>query len=72
MYKKLLPFFFVFGFFFLIVLNASSQPYGWFSQASGTSEHLNGVYFVNNNTGYIIGNLGTILKTTNGGANWFS
>ena len=72
MYKKFLQLLFAFGFFFLIVLNASSQPYGWFSQTSGTSEHLNDVYFVNNNTGYIVGNLGTILKTINGGANWFT
>lgn len=31
---------------------------------------LRKVEFVNSNTGYLIGDFGTILKTTNGGVNW--
>lgn len=49
-----------------------SQTYGWFTQNSGTTNNLNAMYFVNTVTGYIAGNGGTILKTTNAGTNWVS
>ena len=42
----------------------------WNSQSSGTVENLNEVIFQNDNTGYICGNSGVILKTTNAGSNW--
>ena len=42
----------------------------WNIQNSGTSMDLNGVFFVDQNTGWVCGSNGTILKTTNGGANW--
>jgi len=38
--------------------------------SSGTNQWLNSVYFANANTGYAVGDHGTILKTTNGGTNW--
>jgi photosystem II stability/assembly factor-like uncharacterized protein len=44
---------------------------GWIQQTSGTSSALRSVYFVNNNTGWAVGDSGTILKTTNGGEEWF-
>ncbi len=47
-----------------------SQPYGWFMQTSGTVNNLTSVYFANANTGLVVGQLGTIIKTTNGGTNW--
>ncbi|MCX6165990.1 MAG: YCF48-related protein, partial [Ignavibacteriae bacterium] len=54
-----------------------SQP-GWVKQESLTTNPLNSVYFINTNTGYIVGgywnfkeNSCVILKTTNGGENWF-
>lgn len=43
---------------------------GWVSQTSGTTEHLIWSSFIDANTGWVVGNGGTILKTTNGGANW--
>ncbi len=44
---------------------------GWFSQTSGTIEHLNDVHFpADDLTGYVVGYSGTILKTTDGGDNW--
>ncbi len=56
---------------------------GWFTQSSGTSLTLNSVFMLSDNTGYIGGgdilidnsntlDRGAILKTTNGGINWFN
>jgi photosystem II stability/assembly factor-like uncharacterized protein len=42
----------------------------WVAQNSGTTSNLNSVYFPDVNTGYTVGDSGTILKTTDGGANW--
>ncbi|MCB0297182.1 MAG: hypothetical protein KDG51_18525, partial [Calditrichaeota bacterium] len=39
-------------------------------QASGTIQGLNGVHFLDANTGTAVGWSGTILHTTNGGASW--
>src|SRR5690606_4122133 len=47
-----------------------AQP--WMVQNSNTSNHLHTVYFINDNTGYIGGQSGIFLKTTNGGTNWES
>ncbi len=44
----------------------------WFTLTSGTSEDLYSVYFTSPLTGWAAGSGGTILKTTNGGTNWFS
>ena len=44
----------------------------WFPQNSGTTKRLRSVYFTDVNTGYVVGDSGTILKTTNGGTNWSS
>jgi hypothetical protein len=30
------------------------------------------IYFTDSNTGWVVGSYGTIIKTTNGGTNWFS
>ncbi|HAX49545.1 MAG TPA: YCF48-related protein [Ignavibacteria bacterium] len=61
---------FILVFFILACVKLYSQPYGWFSQSSGTSNNLNGVYFASASTGIIVGQSGTILRTTNGGTNW--
>lgn len=45
---------------------------GWVKQTSGVTNVLNSVYFVSENTGWICGEVGTILYTTNGGINWQS
>lgn len=39
-------------------------------QASGVAVQLNGVFMLDANTGWIVGNGGTILATTDGGALW--
>jgi photosystem II stability/assembly factor-like uncharacterized protein len=61
---------FILVFFILACVKLYSQPYGWFTQSSGTSNNLNGVYFASATTGIIVGQSGTILRTTNGGTNW--
>jgi Photosynthesis system II assembly factor YCF48/Secretion system C-terminal sorting domain len=44
---------------------------GWAPQNSGTTANLNDVFFYNDSlTGYICGDSGIILKTTNGGNEW--
>lgn len=48
---------------------STSQP-GWIVIPTGISQTLNAIHFMNANTGIIVGNSGTILKTTNAGFNW--
>ncbi len=57
---------------FLMMYQISFSQTGWFTQSSGTSEHLQSVCFVNDMTGWAVGYAGKILKTTNGGTNWFT
>ena len=40
----------------------------WYPMVSPTSNNLYEVKFINNYTGYIVGDLGTVLYTTNGGS----
>ncbi|MBX7041559.1 MAG: T9SS type A sorting domain-containing protein [Ignavibacteria bacterium] len=54
----------------ILTANSFSQS-GWRQLTSGVANHLNSVFFINNNTGYVCGTSGTILKTTNAGDNWF-
>jgi photosystem II stability/assembly factor-like uncharacterized protein len=51
----------------LMVSGAMAQ---WFPQNSGTTNNLNSVYFTDANTGYAVGDSGTIIKTNDGGDNW--
>ena len=44
----------------------------WREQQSNTEESLLGVYFVNPQTGWVVGTSGLILHTTDAGANWKS
>ena len=59
----------------LIFTSVHSNSQGWFQQTSGTTVNLNSVFFVDANTGYAVGDstivYHIILKTTNGGTNWF-
>jgi hypothetical protein len=55
---------------FLLLQVTSLAQQGWFEQTSGTTEALLSVTFVDNLTGWVVGGRGTILKTTDGGANW--
>lgn len=44
----------------------------WEPQNSGTFQNLNDVYCITENTVVVVGDNGTILKTTDGGTNWIS
>lgn len=46
------------------------QNFDWTSQSSGVLETLNDVFFIDSQTGWAVGNNGTILNTTNGGETW--
>ncbi len=58
-------------FFFLLLPSIHAQP-GWYLLNSGTTNNLRGVMFADANTGYVVGDNGTVLKTTDGGVNWSS
>jgi photosystem II stability/assembly factor-like uncharacterized protein len=55
-------------FLFLNIISYA-QP-GWFPLQSASNSNLYSIYFINVNTGYITGDLGNILRTTDGGASW--
>ena len=68
--KKTLPFIFIIS---LVLLTNVYPQSGWFHQDSGAvSTFYRSVHFVNNNMGWVVGGPGTIIKTNNGGTNWFS
>ncbi len=49
---------------------STAPPNGWVSQTSGVTTSLNTVSAVNQTVGWIGGNGGVVLRTTNGGDNW--
>jgi photosystem II stability/assembly factor-like uncharacterized protein len=51
------------------VIKTTDGGANWTAFSPGTAT-LNGVYFVNDTTGWAVGNTGTIIYTQNGGANW--
>jgi hypothetical protein len=62
--------FLLFELIFFVIPDGYSQ--GWIKQESTTDSYLMSVYFVNDKTGYLVGNYGSILKTTDAGINWMS
>jgi photosystem II stability/assembly factor-like uncharacterized protein len=65
--------------FSITFLDTSFSQTGWYQQISGTGYTLNSVFFVDANTGYVVGDttissltFQIILKTTNGGLNWIN
>jgi len=58
--------------FLILIILSTSPSLGdhWVQIASGTSQTLHSVYFKNTQVGYIAGDGGTILKSTNGGLTW--
>jgi photosystem II stability/assembly factor-like uncharacterized protein len=56
--------------FLLLYFLTSLTSAQWIQQTSNTSVTLNAVYFISLDTGIVVGNSGTILKTTNGGESW--
>jgi len=60
-----------YSFLILITFNIYSQQ-GWFWQNPLPQGNALGKAFISGNDGYIIGHLGTFLKTTNLGLNWIA
>lgn len=56
--------------FIFILLTAGFSNGQWVSQNSGTNKNLNSVSFVDSLQGWIVGDSGTILHTSDGGNTW--
>ncbi len=54
----------------MIFYNKAQSQSGWYQLNSGTNVNLNSVCFLNEFTGYMVGD-GLGIKTTNGGFNWY-
>lgn len=59
-------------FYILLAISLLHQCAGaqWVQQVSGTNTTLRDIESINQNTGWVCGDGGTIIKTTNGGINW--
>ena len=60
-------------FMYFIIMIISDSVYsqsGWYQQQSNVTVDLNKIVFVNSNTGWITGDSGVILKTTDKGSEW--
>ena len=44
----------------------------WIAQNSGTNQNLYDIEFINDKTGWAVGDAGVVIKTTNGGTNWMN
>ncbi len=64
-------YFFVLLFILFSFTIIKAQP-GWFALGSGTSVSLNGIGLVTADYALAVGDAGTLLRTTDGGANWES
>jgi photosystem II stability/assembly factor-like uncharacterized protein len=56
--------------FFIVFISQIIYSQGWFQLTSGTLRTLNSIHFPDSNTGYAVGENGTIVKTTNSGLSW--
>jgi photosystem II stability/assembly factor-like uncharacterized protein len=55
----------------LLVFYSSLTVFGqWFTANSGTTNNLNGGYLLDSGVGFVVGDAGTILKTTDAGMTW--
>ena len=61
----------IFILFFLhcLFLNTNAQ---WIQQNSSTDQNLYDIEFLNEKTGWAVGDAGVVIKTTDGGANWIN
>src|SRR4030095_15317126 len=56
----------------MIQLVCSYSYAQWFAQNSGTNQNLYDIEFINDKTGWAVGDAGVVIKTTNGGNNWLN
>lgn len=52
------------------IISGGATAQTWTSQTSGTTQDLWAVQFIDASNGYVAGNAGTVLKTTDGGTTW--
>lgn len=55
---------------FILSSTLSFSQSGWYTQLNQQSTDFQDFYFLNSQTGWVVGYSGTIFKTTNGGNNW--
>src|SRR6266550_2699635 len=54
-----------------LVFYSSVTVFGqWTAATSGTTNNLNGAYLLDSGVGFVVGDAGTIVKTTNAGMTW--
>ena len=54
-----------------LVLFSSVTVFGqWFAAKSGTTNNLNGAYLLDSGIAFVVGDAGTILKSTDAGGTW--
>ncbi|MBL7129425.1 MAG: T9SS type A sorting domain-containing protein [Ignavibacteria bacterium] len=63
--KKLIPILIL-----LFISNVALSQLGWVVYPTGVNGILRDVYFINANTGWVVGDTTAVFKTTNGGLNW--
>jgi photosystem II stability/assembly factor-like uncharacterized protein len=56
--------------FFLISIISHQADAQWIAQNSGTNQNLYDIEFLNDQTGWAVGDAGVVIKTTNGGNTW--
>jgi len=56
----------------LLFININIGQTVWTTQNSGTNKFLTDVFFIDENKGWVTGWTGTILHTSDGGANWIN
>ena len=54
----------------LVWMISSAQTFNWTAQTSGVTAYLRDVFFVDNQTGWAVGDDGVILRTSDGGTTW--
>ena len=54
----------------LPIINPENNPYDWTVQYTEVTVDLKDIYFIDNTTGWIVGDENTILSTTMGGNTW--
>lgn len=55
--------------FLLTVTSVNAQ---WINLSSGTNRNLYEIQFINNTTGFVVGEKATVLKTNDAGSNWLT
>ncbi|MFZ1323505.1 MAG: YCF48-related protein [Ignavibacteria bacterium] len=57
---------------FLHLISFFNSEAQWIQQNSGTNQNLYDIEFINEKTGWAVGDAGVVIKTTDGGTNWIN